>query len=370
MPTPEERARRWQLILGQQPEGNAAPPSSLSEEDQEINDLLNDFFEENQGSGKSQGGTEGPYVPDLLERTRRLFPKPVVEVLEKEALERFGLAEFARDPEALRKLQPDVRMVGSLLGLRQHLQPEVLPALRELVEKLVANLRRQVETYVEAQLRPHFTALQRRRSVHGTKINWPATVRRNLKHWQPKEKILIPEQLVREATPRKQWHELVLCVDQSGSMGRSVIYASVYAAALARLPSLHTRVLCFSTEVEDVSEAMQDPVSFLLGLQLGGGTHIAPALHEARRQLQQPAKAIVVLISDLFEGRSMQEVMHEILLLKQAGVTVLCVLALDDEGTPVYNTVLAYSLKQIKVPCFAATPEEFPEILRQHLSES
>jgi len=367
MSTPEERARRWQLILGQQPEGNLNLPAPLAEEDQEINELLNDFFEENQGSGKSQGGTKGPYVPDLLERSRRIFPKSVVEVLEKEALERFGLAEFARDPEALRKLQPDVRMVGNLLGLRQHLQPEVLPALRELVEKLIAALQTRIGSYVETELQAHFTALQRRRSVHGTKINWPATVRKNLKHWQPKEQLLIPEHFVREATPRKQWHELVLCVDQSGSMGRSVIYASVYAAALSHLPSLHTRVLCFSTEIEDVSDAMQDPVSFLLGLQLGGGTHIAPALHEARRNLQQPEKALVVLISDLFEGRSMQEVVNEALALKQAGAKVLCLLALDDEGTPTYNSVLAHSLRQIEVLSFAATPEEFPEILRQHL---
>lgn len=368
MPTPEERARRWQLILGQQPENNAAPQSPLSEEDQEMDSLLNDFFEENQGSSKSQGGTKRPYVPDLLERARRLFPKPVVEVLENEALQRFGLAEFARDPEALRKLQPDVRMVGSLLGLRQHLQPEVLPALRELVEKLIAALQMRIGSYVETQLQPHFSALQRRQSVHGTKINWPATVRRNLKHWQPKEKLLIPEHFVREATPRKQWHELVLCVDQSGSMGRSVIYASVYAAALSQLPSLHTRVLCFSTEIEDVSEAMQDPVSFLLGLQLGGGTQIAPAIHEARRNLQQPEKALIVLISDLFEGHSMQNVLNEALALKQTGAKVLCLLALDDEGVPVYNTVLAHSLKQIEITSFAASPEKFPEILRQYLA--
>lgn len=69
-----------------------------------------------------------------------------------------------------------------------------------------------------------------------------------------------------------------MCIDQSGSMMDSIMYAAVCASILAALPSVETHLVIFDTQVVDLSHLAHDPVEVLLTVQLGGGTYIGQAM--------------------------------------------------------------------------------------------
>jgi len=202
-----------------------------------------------------------------------------------------------------------------------------------------------------------------RRPRHA-EIDWNRTIRANLKHWQPEYRTVVPEQLIgygRKA--RKPQREVVLCIDQSGSMAQSVVYSSIFGAVMASLPAVATKLVVFDTAVVDLSDQLDDPVDLLFGVQLGGGTDINGAIGYCETIIREPRNTILVLISDLYEGGVEAGLLRRASQLVEAGVQFITLLALSDEGAPSYDRDLAAKLAALGVPSFACTPDAFPGMM-------
>jgi Mg-chelatase subunit ChlD len=197
-------------------------------------------------------------------------------------------------------------------------------------------------------------------------IDWPRTILANLRHYQPDRRTVVPERLIGFARHQRRLADLdqvVLCVDQSGSMAASVIYGSIFAAMMASLPAVDTRLVCFDTAVVDLTEQLADPVDVLFGIQLGGGTDINQAVAYCADLVQQPAKSHLVLLTDLFEGGDQEQLLRRLGALERLGVNVIVLLALTDQGNPAYDADLAQTVAALGIPVFACTPDQFPDLM-------
>jgi Mg-chelatase subunit ChlD len=195
-------------------------------------------------------------------------------------------------------------------------------------------------------------------------VDWNRTIRANLRHYLPERRTVVPERLVgygrRQQAVRR---DVVLCVDQSGSMASSVVFAGVFGAVLASMKSLRTSLVVFDTAVVDLTDQLHDPVEVLFGTQLGGGTDINRAIAYCQGIITRPADTIFVLISDLYEGGVREEMLKRAAAMVAAGIQVIVLLALSDEGAPAYDHENAAALAALGVPAFACTPDAFPELM-------
>jgi len=364
--TAGERLRRWRLVLGGgEGDGTGA---GLGGEDAGRDDVLDALY--GGGDGQRPGGRGGgigrssPRVARWLGDIRRYFPASVVSVLQRDAMERLGLAQLLLEPELLGAVQPDVHLVGTLLALQkaipEHSRETARTVVRMVTDQLEARLAAPTRQAVTGAL--HRAARTRRPRPND--IDWARTVAANLRHYQPELRTVIPERLVGYGRRSPQvTREIVLCLDQSGSMAASVVYASVFAAVLASVRSLATRLVVFDTAVVDLTEALDDPVDILFGVQLGGGTDIAGALAYCAAAVTRPRDTVLVLVSDLFEGGDPDEMLRLAASLVASGVTVVALLALSDEGAPAYDHDHAAALAGLGVPAFACTPDLFPDLM-------
>ncbi len=197
-------------------------------------------------------------------------------------------------------------------------------------------------------------------------IDWSRTIRANLHQYIPQHKTIVPERLIGFSRRQRRLidlDEIVLCVDQSGSMAPSVIYASIFAAVMASLPVVKTRLICFDTVILDLTEQLSDPVDVLFGIQLGGGTDINQAVAYCASKIEQPRKSHFVLITDLCEGGNAEELVSRLGRLVSDGVNVIVLLALSDEGRPHYDPALASQVASMGIAVFACTPDQFPDLM-------
>jgi hypothetical protein len=89
-------------------------------------------------------------------------------------------------------------------------------------------------------------------------IDWKRTIRANLAHYQPTYKTIIPQNLIgygRKA--QRVQKEIILCIDQSGSMASSVVYSSIFGAVLASLPMVKTHLVVFDTQANLSLDAIE-----------------------------------------------------------------------------------------------------------------
>ena len=205
-------------------------------------------------------------------------------------------------------------------------------------------------------------ALRNRRPRHND-IDWPRTIRANLKHYQPTYRTIVPEVRIGYGRRRQSMRHIVLCIDQSGSMAASVVYSAIFGAVLATLPAVDTSLVVFDTSVVDLTDQLADPIDLLFSTRLGGGTDINRAVAYCEQLIRAPHDTIFVLISDLFEGGVETELMKRAASLVASGVQVIALLALSDEGAPHFNAPLAAELATLGVPAFACTPDRFPELM-------
>ena len=205
-------------------------------------------------------------------------------------------------------------------------------------------------------------ATRSRRPRH-SEIDWQRTIRANLKHYQPAYRTVIPETRIGYGRKRSALRDVILCVDQSGSMGASVVYSGIFGAVLASLPALRTRMVVFDTEVVDLTEELHDPVELLFGVQLGGGTDIGRALSYCQSLVRRPQETILVLISDLYEGGNREEMLRRAAALAGSGIQMIVLLALSDNGAPSYDHGVAAALAAMGAPAFACTPDLFPDLM-------
>jgi Mg-chelatase subunit ChlD len=205
-------------------------------------------------------------------------------------------------------------------------------------------------------------AIRNRRPRH-REIDWNRTIRANLKNYQPEYKTIVPEVRIGHGRKRSALRDIILCVDQPGSMATSVVYSGIFGAVLASLPAVRTRVVVFDTYVVDLSEKLDDPVEVLFGVQLGGGTDIHRAISYCQSLVSQPEQTIMVLISDLIEGGVRENLLKRAASIVTSGVSLITLLALSDDVAPVYDHQNAAALAELGSPAFACTPDKFPSLM-------
>lgn len=353
-----ERKRRWSLALG-------GDDVALSDTDRRMSLALDALYDDEQPRSAGLGGS-APRVARWLGDIREFFPASVVQVIQKDAFDRKGLRQMLLQPEFLATVEADVHLVADLISLRKVMPDKTIETARLVIAKVVADLMRRLEARTAEAVRGALDRGQRTNRPRFADIDWPRTIRANLSHYQPDLQTVIPERLIgfqRRQRRLADLDEVVLCVDQSGSMATSVVYSSIFAAVMASIPAVKTRLVCFDTAIVDLTEDLADPVQVLFGVQLGGGTDINRAIAYCEERIERPSKTHLVLISDLFEGGNAEELLGRIARLVGLGVNVIALLALTDTGRPGYDPKNAEALAALGVPVFACTPDQFPALM-------
>jgi Mg-chelatase subunit ChlD len=364
----DERMRRWRLVLG----GGDADGTGigLGGADAQMDAALAAVYDQGgaggPGGARAAGlGASAPRVARWLGDIRTYFPSTVVQVMQKDAIERLNLTRLLLEPEMLEAVEPDVHLAGTLLALNRVMPDQARESARAVVRRVVEDLERRLAQKTRAAVTG---ALDRAARTHRPKrvadIDWDRTIRANLKNYLPERNTVVPSRLVGYARRRRSvQREVVLCIDQSGSMAASVVYSSVFGAVLASMRSLKTSLVVFDTAVVDLTDRLHDPVELLFGTQLGGGTDINRAIAYCQGLIGRPADSVFVLISDLYEGGVRQEMLRRVAAMTEAGVQVIVLLALSDEGAPFYDHENAAALAAMGVPAFACTPDAFPGLM-------
>ncbi|AXI73521.1 VWA domain-containing protein [Streptomyces cavourensis] len=378
IPSDGERMRRWRMVLGA--DSAEATGCTLTGQDVAMDGALEALYGGGGkkpggrgGSGRSAGlGASAPSVARWLGDIRTYFPSSVVQVMQRDAIDRLGLSALLLEPEMLEAVEADVHLVGTLLSLNKAMPETTKETARAVVRKVVEDLEKRLESGTKATLTGALDRSARISRPRHRDIDWDRTIRANLKNYltlpgadgEPDTGTVVPERLIgygRASQSVKK--DVILCIDQSGSMAASVVYASVFGAVLASMRTLATRLVVFDTAVVDLTDQLDDPVDVLFGTQLGGGTDINRALAYCQSKISRPADTVVVLISDLYEGGIRDEMLKRVAAMKASGVQFVTLLALSDEGAPAYDHEHAAALGALGAPAFACTPDLFPDIM-------
>jgi hypothetical protein len=371
-PADDDVLLRWRLVLGEAAEQQlGAPSGEWLEVDQALDWLYGRDEEEakTQDDGGRRGGS-GPSqltVPEWVNLVHQLFPQSTIERLERDAIERYGITEVVTSPDALDNVEPNPTLLRAILQTKHLMNPEVLAMARKLVRKVVEQLLEALATKVQ---RAWSGAPQRHiRSPLRYSRNFDAkrTIRDNLRHLDRRTGKLVvrrPFFYARHRHSRTKW-QLILVVDQSGSMLNSTIHAAVTAACFWNLPSVRTHLIAFDTEVVDLTDDVSDPVELLMGVQLGGGTYIDKAMAYAAELVDNPRRAIVVLITDFYEGGDANRLLRINRSLCNQGTRVLGLAALDDQAVPDYDRDLAGRMAQDGAHVGAMTPDQLAGFLAE-----
>jgi Mg-chelatase subunit ChlD len=341
----------------------------LEGHDARIDTALAAVYDSAPGGRRSGGragglGKSAPAVARWLGDIRRYFPSSVVQVLQRDAIDRLQLRQLLLEPEMLRAVEADLHLVTLLVELNKLLPDATRASARQVVAQVVEQIERRLGARTRQAVTGALARSQRTRRPRHADIDWGRTIHANLQHYLPEHRTVVPEKLVGYGRRQRSLsRDVIVAIDQSGSMADSVVYAAVFGAVLASMPALSTQVIAFDTAVADLTPVLHDPVEVLFGVQLGGGTDIAQAVEYCQQRITRPADTVLVLVTDLFEGGNEALLLDRIAMLHQAGVTVLVLLALSDEGAPAYDHGLAAELAELGVPSLACTPDAFPDLL-------
>jgi Mg-chelatase subunit ChlD len=364
----QSNLRRWRLVLGKS-SGDALDPG-MSAEDLARDAALDWLYERDPTLSERDIRTANLAdsqltVPAWIDDVHRLFPRDTIERLERDAVEEFGLHEVVTDPSVLARIEPSETLLRAVLLTRHLMNDDVLALARELVRKVV----RQLVEALAREVRTAFSGARvRRRSRHRSLRNFDprGTVRANLHRYdRARDQLVIADPLFWSRSRRhgERW-QVIIVVDQSGSMVGSVIHAGVTAACLWGLPSIKTHLIAFDTSVVDLTAQVTDPVETLMKVQLGGGTDIAQAVRYAEQQIENPARTVVVLITDLFEGGDAGALVASVARQVRQGVRFVVLAALDHEAAPVYDKDLGGRLVHAGASVGAMTPNQLVGFLK------
>jgi len=370
---------RWRLVLGQDAERHGIELFATDEQGkgelERIEELVGFLFES--GDPKDGGtsppprrdGGRGPSqmtVPDWVDQVSELFPTSVKEVMEKELIRRRGIKELLEKPELLEKVEPNQELVKTLLTHKDLLNPKARVLARKIIKKVVDQLKDKLKLQVEAAINGAI-----RRDRHAPRriyrnLDLKMTVNRNLKNYDRDSKKLLVERLYFFASEKKQrpWH-VIINVDQSGSMLDSAIFSAVMASIFYELPSIKTSLVLFDTQVVDLSDKVGEPVDVLLSINLGGGTDITQSLQYCHQLVREPAKTIVVTVSDFYEGRAEADLVNQTRYMFDSGIRMIGLGALGYDARPQYNKHCAKKLRKAGMDILVCTPERLAEGIAQ-----
>ncbi len=357
------RAQRWRLLLGEK----ANPPSGdagrveLDEEWQAADEVVEQLYEEDRRGGMARSSKQ---LTAWLGKLRDNYPAEAVTLMQRDAIERYEITRLLAEPEILETLEPDIHLAATLLQLGELLPETARAAAERVVADIARRLAQQLEEPLLRAIRSALASAELRSEAKPTRhTDWGRTVLKNLKHYQPELRTIIPERFVNRQAKGRGLRNVHLLVDQSASMATSAIHAALSAAVMARVPALRVRLVVFDTEVADLTDLLTDPVATLFGVQLGGGTDIHRALRYEEQFIRSPHESLLILISDLFEGGSQAGVVRRLQAMLDGGVRVICLLALSDEGCPHYDKAFAKTLSELGATVFSTSPKEFPDMM-------
>ena len=396
-----ERRRRWRLVLGGASEEPAAASASsgddagsdgspgdgaagaspvLDGDDVRIDAALGALYDRDDGDagdgrrrrsgGQRRGGLgrSRPGVVRWLGDIRTYFPTPMVQIMQRDAVERLDLRQMLLEPELLGAVEPDIHLVTLLVELNKVLPEETRATARTVIARVLADIESRLVDQTRQAVRGALARSARTRRPRPGDIDWNHTIAANLRHWLPEHRTIVPERLVGHGRRQRSLaKDVIIAVDQSGSMADSVVYASLFAGVLAQLPTLQTRFVAFDTSVTDLTPFLHDPVEVLFGVQLGGGTDIANALGQCRLLIERPRDTVLFLVSDLFEGGNADLMLRRAGEMIASGVELVVLLALSDEGAPAHDHTNAEALARLGATVLATTPDEFPQVLADAL---
>jgi Mg-chelatase subunit ChlD len=373
-PSNQQSLTRWRLVLGKSAEQHGIQIAAGDEQAARIEALVGFLFAP-EGSGKGQspstGGRQGGLgpghamnVPRWVDEVGQLFPREAKEVMERELVNRRGLRELMQTPELLERIEPNQELVKTLLTHRDLLNEQTRSLARKVIQKVVDELKNKLKVQVE----PALTGAIRRdkhspRRVYRN-LDLGRTIRRNLHNYHAPTQKLLVDRLFFHAAERKTrpWH-VIVAVDQSGSMLDSAIFSAVMASIFAELPAVRTSLFLFDTDVADLSDKVGQPVDVLLSIQLGGGTDITRALQYANQLVRQPARTIVVLITDFYEGRAESDLVKQVKEMAQSGVRMIGLGALGYDARPEYNKTTAAKCRKVGMDVLSCTPEKLADAM-------
>jgi len=358
---------RWRLILGSDCAGLCG--AALSAQQAGCDAALSFLYDREMAGRNTLAGDPATRsadlsasaltVPDWINRVHELFPTRAIERLEKDALERYQLDEIVTNPEVLQRAEPSQTLLEAVLRTKHLMNQEVLSAARLLVKRVVEEIIRKLSVQIR---QPFFGPRVRERSYlkMSKNFDWRDTIRRNLKNYDgARRQILIQEPRFFSRTRRHvdKW-KIIIVVDQSGSMASSVIHSAVTASIFHGIPSLRPHLIAFDASVVDLTSDCSDPVELLMKVQLGGGTDIGQALTYANTLVENPRKTILVLITDFFEGGSIQNLLAISRRIVESGVHLLGLAALNQHAVPEYERSTAAQIAKLGAHVGAMTPGE------------
>lgn len=361
-----KRKVRWRLVLGREAEPQTG---GLGGQDGERDAALEYLYKREYSQGRNvkqpddrHGGLEDSQlsVPEWINQIHELFPQRTIERIEKDALERYHLEEMVTNPDLLKRAQPSQTLLKAVLRTKHLMNQEVLALARNLVRKVVEQLIEKLATNIRQPFIGRANRQQRSWIKIAKNFDPATTVRRNLANYDPKTRRLYIKTPYFNSRVRRQvdrW-QIIITVDESGSMMNSVIHSAVMASIFWGIKTLRTHLIIFDTAVVDLTQDCVDPVETLMKVQLGGGTDIGQALAYAETLIDQPRRAIIVLVTDFFEGAPEHRLLSTAKSLIDNSVMLVGLAALDSSAKPNYNRQIAGKLANMGAHIGAMTPGE------------
>lgn len=370
---------RWRLLLGEVSETSLG--RQQSEQSAQMQRHLDWLYNralplDDQGDVQevfnrqgSQGGSGASTLttPEWINNIETLFPKETVERLQQDALELYQLDDLVTNADVLSRATPNPTLLAAVLRTKHLMNPDVLAMARRLVQHVVRELLAILAQEVQRCFSGTRNRLRLKRYGSSNQLSLKETLKRNIKHYDPIRRQIIVSQpwFYDFEQQRPQPWQMIILVDQSGSMVSSVIHSAVTAACFWGIKNLQTHLIAFDSDVVDLTSDIQDPVELLMQVQLGGGTDIARAVNYAATLITTPKRAIVAIISDFYEGGNEHWLISQVTELSAQGSRVLALAALDDEANPNYCHATAERLVTAGADVAAMTPSHLAKWLAE-----
>lgn len=368
---------KWRLILGKYSDnqiGFKEEASSLNymDMDELLDYLYSREYGEEDGVRRERNGSLDPSnltVPSWITKIREVFPKETVEILEKHALDKYELTELLTDKEVLEKLEPNKELLKNIIQMKHLMKGEILETAKEIVKKVADDIRKKLESDVKKAIVGRVNKNKSSLIKSSRNIDYKRTIKANLKNFDTEENRLVVDKVYFNDRVKKYnpWN-VIIAVDESGSMLDSVIHSAIMAGIFSKLPMLKTNLVIFDTEVVDLSGYIDDPVTTLMSVQLGGGTNITKALQYCETLIENPHKTMVILVTDLYEGYGYGNMYATAKSIIESGAKLIVLTALDMEATPIYDKDAAQKMASLGAEVGAMTPGGLSEWIAKIIS--
>ena len=362
---------RWRLILGSF--SNLEIDNKYSEIDETLNFLYDREYTQNGGysldNSNSSKEKSALTVPKWISKVKKLFPKETVEIMQKQALEKYKLTEILTDENILKEIEPNIELLKNILTFKDMMSQNVKKLAYDIVKKTLE----EIKNKMEVEIKKVFYGKKLPNSNTTNKIfknlDIKKTIRYNLKNYDIKNKIIFTDKLFFNQNIKKyNPYNIIILIDESGSMLDSVIYSSIMASIFANLPYLSIKLVIFDISVVDLSEHIKEPIDILFKVQLGGGTNIAQALEYAKKITFAPDKTIVLLISDLFDSNDYKLMYKNANDIIESGSKLIVLTALDYNANSIYDKEAARYFSKIGAKVGALTPSKLSKWISDIIS--